>query len=570
MTALPNFSCPVYTIGGWCYWKHRYQYATTSEAAAAMSPGVIICPQHPTADEDVKKAIKYAACKNIAIAIRTGGHAYSGTSSTNSNNIQLDLSNAYKDWDYSAAEGTLRVGVSYSLLEFNTKLAEQQLSQLANAGMFMPTGQCYYVHVGGHVQTGGYGQLTRAFGLFSDHIVSFDIILANGTPRKVHRDSPLHDDRELFFAVLGGGPGNYGVMTHVTIRPLKDSDHKHSRAYKRIIPYNPKLQHDVLVQLFDLIREWESAPGDYDFSFTVGSGEDSFIANQIGIASYDDFLVRLSGGMMGSSPFSFLSVYFQYSNLDNKCDSYDPHWCSKIKAIVAAAAAANKGLGCWGRFKHWVEQKLIDYFATKADDDYITPISKCVTTLWTYMGMREFNYPVVKNAQMTDQVADPENWSEWVASRIDELIERSEGLMEVTQCQNFGGQDSAMRKNGCLKQTAYAWRNTTVGYELDAFYNPKVANTRLLAEEWTRVNNDEGIGPDGKLSRADHRWFWASHGDIDMSKVWPFYYSSAEDYERCWKVKKAVDPNGVFSPNPFVVGWPETAPKNAALPSGTA
>src|SRR5690348_17492667 len=114
-----------------------------------MSPGVIICPQHPNADDDIKLAIKYAAANNIAIAVRTGGHAYSGTSSTDSNNIQLDLSNAYKDWEYDATTGLLRVGVSHTLLEFNTKLKE--------AGLFMPTGQCYNVHVGGHVQTGGYG-----------------------------------------------------------------------------------------------------------------------------------------------------------------------------------------------------------------------------------------------------------------------------------------------------------------------------------------------------------------------------------------------------------------------------
>ena len=266
---------------------------------------------------------------------------------------------------------------------------------------------------------------------------------------------------------------------------------------------------------------------------------------------------------MGSSPFSFLSVYFQYSNLDNKRDSYDPQWCDKINAIFVAADAADKGMGWWDRFKNWFERKLIGYFATQKDDKDITPISESVTTLWTYKGQREFNYPFLKNAQMTDEVADPENWPEWVASRIDGLIEHSKGLMVVTQCENFGGPDSAMRKNVDRKQTAYAWRNTTVGYCLDAFHNPNVTNARWAAEQWQKVNNDEGVGPCGKLSKVDHRWFWASHGDTDMSKVWPFYYSP-EDYERCCKIKKKHDPKGVFSPNAFVVGYPETAPKHLA------
>ena len=125
------------------------------------------------------------------------------------------------------------------MLEFNTKLKE--------AGLFMPTGQCYNVHVGGHVQTGGYGQLARAFGLFSDQVVSFEIFLADGTKKTIAVDSPVQADRDLFFAVLGGGPGNYGIVTHITIRPGKDADHKYARAYKYAIPYDPALDHGVLV-----------------------------------------------------------------------------------------------------------------------------------------------------------------------------------------------------------------------------------------------------------------------------------------------------------------------------------
>lgn len=551
MPPLPKFSCPVHIMGDRCYWRYRYQYATTSNPTASMSPWAIIYPQHPNADDDIKRAIKYAADNQCAIAIRTGGHAYSGTSSTDSSNIQLDLSNAYKDWSYEAQSGLLRVGLSFSLLEFNTKLQE--------AGLFMPTGQCYNVHVGGHVQTGGYGQLCRAFGLFSDQIVSFEVLLADCTKRTVCVDSELPADKDLVFAFLGGGPGNYGIMTHVTIRPLKDSDHQYSRAFKKVIPYDPKFEHNVLAQLFKLVQEWEKAPGDYDFSFTVGSGEDNFLANQIGAASYDDFMMRFFGGMMGSSPFSFLSVYFQYSNLDNKPDTYDPSWCFKVKEILCSG---KQRIGYWERFKTWVEQTLIDCFVTRRDDTVHTPISESVTQLWTYRGTREFNYPFVKNVQLTDKVADPEHWPEWVATRIDELIDRS-GFMVVTQCENFGGPNSAMTKNGARKQTSYAWRDTTVGYCLDAFYNPRVEDARGIADHWQKINNDEGIGPHGKVSTVDHRWFCFSHGDIDMRNVWRFYYSP-EDYCRCCKIKEEYDPHGVFTPNPFTVGYPESAPKHGA------
>lgn len=545
----PDFSCPVYKLGDTDYQEHRYQYATTSQHRDQMSPAAIIYPQYPNADPDVLKAIRFAAANNIAIAVRTGGHAYSGTSSTTSNNIQLDLSEAYNDWEYDAETGLLRVGISYSLKELNVKLGEK--------GLFMPTGQCYNVHIGGHAQTGGYGQLSRAFGLFSDQIVSFEIFLADGKKRVVAAESPEQADKDLFFAVLGGGPGNYGIVTHITIRPFKDSDHKYARAFKEIIPYDPKLDHNILVRLFDLVQEWENAPGDYDFCFTLAAAEDHFIENIFGYGSKDASRLKAIGGKDGSSPFDVLLVYFQYSNLD-KTDTYDQKWCNKIEAILRTA---NHGGSWWKRFKLWLEQILLDRLVTRSKVK-IMPISKSITELWTFEGTREFNYPFLKNGQVTDKVASPD-WSEWAATRIDKMCGRSkDGLMVFVQCQNFGGKDSAVVRNGERRQTSYAWRDTTVGYEFDIFYADEEVFS--CADAWQQKNLKEGIGPDGKFSTTDHRWFWASHGNLNMDEVWQYYYSTKEDYKRCCCVKTKVDPNGVFTPNTFVVGYSGSAPKRAA------
>jgi hypothetical protein len=294
----------------------------------------------------------------------------------------------------------------------------------------------------------------------------------------------------------------------------------------------------------------------------VAAAEDDFLENVIGIASLDDFMVTFFGGKNGSPPLNALLIYFQYSNLDNKPDTYDPSWCNRIKTILATA---NQGSGWWERFKEWAEQKVINLLVTMQDDDVVTPISESVTQLWTYQGTREFNYPYLKNGQVTDKVATPD-WAQWAATRIDAMVGRSnDGLMVFMQCQNFGGQNSAVTKNGGRHQTSYAWRNTTVGYNMDVFFNPNVKKAQRLAAEWQNINVADGVGPNGKFSTADHRWFWASHGNLDMSKVWPCYYSS-DDYAKCCKVKKAVDPNGVFTANTFVVGYtPDTAPKHLAL-----
>ena len=71
------------------------QYATsTHQKDHDMYPDLIVQPKD---DEDVIRAVNWARENKVAIAIKSGGHQYSGASSTSGKNIQVDLSNTYKD-----------------------------------------------------------------------------------------------------------------------------------------------------------------------------------------------------------------------------------------------------------------------------------------------------------------------------------------------------------------------------------------------------------------------------------------------------------------------------------------
>ena len=155
---------------------HAYQYATSSHDG--LNPAAIIYPKNV---KDIIKAVNYARENNIGIAVVTGGHHYTGQSSTSGKNIQLDLSDTFSndavDFIYFEQNNLLRVGVSYSLLEFN--------HLCRGLKVFIPGGICANVHLGGHVQSGGYGMLTRSFGLLADNVEGFEIVLANGNHRKI-------------------------------------------------------------------------------------------------------------------------------------------------------------------------------------------------------------------------------------------------------------------------------------------------------------------------------------------------------------------------------------------------
>jgi FAD/FMN-containing dehydrogenase len=71
----------------------------------------------------------------------------------------------------------------------------------------------------GLVYGGGYSWLTNQQGLGSDTIMSFDLVLPNGTSSVVTEKS----DSDLFFG-LKGGLNNFGIITGVTMKTFPIGD----------------------------------------------------------------------------------------------------------------------------------------------------------------------------------------------------------------------------------------------------------------------------------------------------------------------------------------------------------
>lgn len=245
MATITGISGAQFTPGTKSYDSQKYQYASSShEADHHMNPGLIVQPRNK---DDIALTLKYAKAQGKTVAIRTGGHQYSGASSTSTSNIQLDLKHTFRGVDDRAifekdGRTFVRTSVSWDLGAFNAWLTKNEV--------FVPHGQCTDVHLGGHVQTGGYGQLIRSFGLLGDHVVSLELVDHEGKAKEVTRAS----DPELFFALLGGSPGNLGVLTHFTLEVHRDADYEGARGLKALYWYDPKTVKrllDIMVEMSD-------------------------------------------------------------------------------------------------------------------------------------------------------------------------------------------------------------------------------------------------------------------------------------------------------------------------------
>ncbi|HWE32206.1 MAG TPA: FAD-binding oxidoreductase [Solirubrobacteraceae bacterium] len=161
----------------------------------------------PLSSSDVSGAIKWCVANGVPIRARSGGHSYAGYS-TLSNGVVLDLRNIH-GVSVDKRSGTAQIGAGAQLINVYTALA-------AN-GATIPAGSCPSVGITGHALGGGMGLAGRNFGLACDHIVGARIVTADG---RIH-DIDEQSDPDLLWALRGGGGGNFGVVTRLTMKLQK-------------------------------------------------------------------------------------------------------------------------------------------------------------------------------------------------------------------------------------------------------------------------------------------------------------------------------------------------------------
>ncbi|MFD5142664.1 FAD-binding protein [Streptomyces sp. NPDC058401] len=154
---------------------------------------------YPATAEDVAACVTFARERGVQLTIRSGGHSYAGYSTGPGLVVHLRELNSI-----TVGDGRVRLGAG--TLGMAAHLA------LAASGAGLPLGRCPSIGVAGATLGGGLSAFTRSWGLAIDHLTGVDIVTADGQLRSVGAHSS-GADRDLYWAMLGGGGGNFGVVT---------------------------------------------------------------------------------------------------------------------------------------------------------------------------------------------------------------------------------------------------------------------------------------------------------------------------------------------------------------------
>ncbi|OQV22706.1 putative FAD-linked oxidoreductase [Hypsibius exemplaris] len=167
---------------------------------------------------DIQETIRFAANHNLRLFVKSTGHDYLGRSAAPGSFLlwmhkyrHINVSMSFVPTGCSSSyppKPVITVGGGPQWAEVYTRVSVDTNDKYVLVGGMCPT----VGGAGGFVMSGGHSPMGPTFGLAVDHVLQFQLVTADG---KVHTINECQDP-DLFWAMKGGGPGTFGVMTSVT------------------------------------------------------------------------------------------------------------------------------------------------------------------------------------------------------------------------------------------------------------------------------------------------------------------------------------------------------------------
>src|SRR5258708_34765030 len=131
-------------------------------------PSVIVFARET---QDVVNALAWARQNNVTVRVRSGRHSLEGWSNVD-HGIVIDVSEM-KSATIDMASSTATVGAGLNQME--------AVTELGKAGVAAPTGTEGTVGLVGATLGGGFGLLTRTFGMACDNLLAAEVVVASNT-----------------------------------------------------------------------------------------------------------------------------------------------------------------------------------------------------------------------------------------------------------------------------------------------------------------------------------------------------------------------------------------------------
>ena len=170
-----------------------------ARAAQSLDSGTI----SPACRSPAGCRFRAATAADVLTAVRCGGHSLAGFS-TCDDGMVIDLSRMRQvTVDPEARRSCFAGGCLLGSVDVATQ----------KDGLAFPSGVVSHTGASGLVLGGGFGWLTRLFGLSCDNVEGFTLVTADGSIARA--SSRVNAD--LFWALRGGG-GNFGVVTEFEVK----------------------------------------------------------------------------------------------------------------------------------------------------------------------------------------------------------------------------------------------------------------------------------------------------------------------------------------------------------------
>ncbi|KAF5368007.1 hypothetical protein D9758_004403 [Tetrapyrgos nigripes] len=193
------------TLPGLVFFPGTSNYTSDNFHYGASSTQNSTCTVEPSTNDDVSAILKIVGREDVRspFAVKGAGHTSNvGFSSTTGVMVSLVK---FDQITVNDASTTVTVGPGATWDQVYVKLEPLNLTVVG--------GRIPGVGVGGLLLGGGYSWFTDQFGLAVDNVVSYDLVLPNGTLVQVTD----YSQPDLSFA-LKGGYNNFGIVTAFTLK----------------------------------------------------------------------------------------------------------------------------------------------------------------------------------------------------------------------------------------------------------------------------------------------------------------------------------------------------------------